>query len=428
MAFDLPINSPLTDVQGELTAKIGSMKSLLALPTINLRNIPKDNQISSFDYLLKILTAMGLNPEVIFNAYLTKVFDEAAFLEEKVFNAIAHSVGEQGIQLSPYISNPTATKDVKKTYKISNQGYVQGLASSTLSTTFLQTVKQKIAKDLVIMIFGPKSGPASTTLNPNPTEVNNFINNAVCGEGMFTLSNDPIVRNEDVEFNRIKLRDQLEKGQVVYEISCQEVKIKLPADPGFIFNGGGTFTSASSVVSPAQSLSFTVQYVNNQVQRINNETNANKGGKKFFQILIEKLISFISVLVQPYLPTVFSMINSTLPTSQQVAQSDFVFDNCAIANDPQNDAKKEFAKSLFNALLKDLLKLLLLFVIKKFKQLVANYFAKTALEKQRRKLEKAKLKFQVFSQVSDTADKIQKYQAAISTLNNSILGNVIQVS
>ena len=137
----------------------------------------------------------------------------------------------------------------------------------------------------------------------------------------------------------------------------------------------------------------------------------------------KKLLSFISALVQPYLPSVFSIINATLPATQQIQQGDFVFDNCAIANNPEDDSKKEFAKSLFNALMKDLLKLLLLFVIKKFKQLVANYFARTALEKQKRKLEKAKMKFQIFSKVADATDKIQKYQAALSTLS-SVLGAV----
>lgn len=419
MAIDLPISNPLTDAQGELTAKIGSMKSLLALPNIRKRNIPKANQISTYDYLLKILSAMGLNPEVIFNAFLNKVFDQAGtFLEDKVLDAIADSIGEQGIRLSPYINNPTATDTEKKLYKQENKTYIHNL----IPNTFLQTVKQKIAKDLLVMIFGqPNTNPNS--LNTNPAEVGTFIKNAVCGEGLFSLSNEPIVRNQDIEFNKIALKKQLEKGEVVYEISCQDVKIKLPEDPGFIFNGGGTFTSPSAVVSPAQSLNFMVQYVNNQVQRINNESNANKGGKKFFQILIEKILSFMSVLVQPYLPSLFTTINSTLAPSQQLSMSNFIYDNCAIANDPQNNAKKEFAKSLFNALLKELLKLLLLFVIRKFKQMVANYFARTALEKQRRKLEKAKMKFKVFSQVADTADKIQKYQAALSTLN-SVLGSI----
>lgn len=418
MAISVPINAPLTDSQAELTAKIGSMKSLLALPTIRKRNIPKQNQISTYDYLLKILDVMGLTPEVIFNAFLTKVFDQAGtFLEEKVLDAIADSIGQQGIQLSPYINNPSASNTQKKAYKSSNKSYINGLIPNA---NFLQVYKQKLAKDLLVMIFGPRQ-VTPTSLNTNQTQVNNLINNAVCAEGLFSLSNNPVVRNNDIEFNKVKLRQQLEKGEVVYEISCQDVKIKLPEDPGFIFTGGGTFTSPAGSVSPAQSLIYMVQYTNNQVQRINNESNANSGGKTFYQILIEKLLSFISVLVQPYLPSVFTVINSTLSPSQQVNQSLFVFDNCAISNDPDNDNKKEFAKSLFNALLKDLLKLLLLFAIKRFKRLVANYFARTAMEKQRRKLEKTKLKFQVFGQLSESADKIAKYQAALQTLS-TVLG------
>lgn len=419
MAIDLPINAPLTESQGELTAKIGSMKSLLALPSIKKRNIPKGNQISAFDYLLKVLDTMGLSPEVIFNAFLSKVFDEAGtFLEDKVLDAIGDSMGESGIQLSPYINNPTATKDQKKAYKSSNKSYIRGL----IPNTFLQTVKQDLAKKLMVMIFGqPNTTPNS--LITNQAEVDRLIGAAVCGEGLFSLSNDPIVRNQDIEYNRIKLREQLEKGEVQFEISCQTVKIKLPEDPGFIFNGGTLAVQQGSVVTPAQSINFTVQYVNNQVQRINNEANANKSGKKFFQILIEKLLGFISTMVEPYLPNLFAAINSNLTPSQQVSMGDFIFDSCAIKNDSSSDTKKAFAKSLFNALLKDLLKLLLLFAIKKFKQLIANYISRTALEKQRRKLEKAKLKLKVFSDLADNADKIQKYQAALSTLN-SVIGSI----
>lgn len=421
MAIDLPINSPLTDTQGELTAKIGSMKSLLALPSVRKRNIPKENQISSYDYLNKVLEAMGLSSEIVLNAFLTKVFDEASFLEVKVLNSIADSVGEQGIQLSPYINNTSASTADKRIYKNSNKIFINNLFPNAV---FLQTVKEKIAKDLLVMIFGPQQ-VTSLSLNTNQSEVDGLISNAICAEGLFSLSNDPIVRNQDIEFNKIRLKEQLEKGEVIYEISCQTVKIKLPENPAFIFNGGGLFTTPSSVVSPAQGLIFSVQYVNNQVQRINNESNANKGGKKFLQILVEKLISFMSVLIQPYLTNVFSVINAQLSAnnSPNIIQSNFIFDNCSIANDPENDSKKEFTKSLFNALLKDLIKLLLLFVIKKFKQMVSNYFARTAIEKQKRKLEKSKLKFKIFSGISDNADKIQKYQAALSTLS-PIIGNI----
>lgn len=422
MALDLPIDSPLTDSQGELTAKIGSMKSLLALPSIRKRNIPKGNQISTFDYLLKILDAMGLSPEVVFNAFLTKVFDQAGtFLEERVLNAIGDSIGEKGIKISPYTVIVNPSDNEKKACKTANKAYL----ASIIPATFLQAVKQDIAKQLMIMIFG-RNPTLEASAGISALAAQTLIENTVCAEGTFSMSSDPMVRNQDIEYNKIKLREQLSAGTVVYEISCQNVKITLPPDPTFIFTGGGMFSPPpTTTVTPAQSLQFTVQYVNNQVQRINNETNANKGGKKFLQILIEKLIALISAIIQPYLPNVYATINSTagLSGSQQLSASDFAFSNCDIANNPTDSVKKEFSRSLFNALLKDLLKLLLLFAIKKFKQMVANYFARTALEKQRRKLEKAKMKFQIFSKIADNADKIQKYQAAISTLS-SVLGSI----
>ena len=69
MALKIPVSSPLTEAQAELTSKIGSMKSLLSLPIdVNL-NIPKSQQISTFDYLIKVMRAMGLDPELIFNLF-----------------------------------------------------------------------------------------------------------------------------------------------------------------------------------------------------------------------------------------------------------------------------------------------------------------------------------------------------------------------
>ena len=49
MALDIPIQSPLTEAQAELTSKIGSMKSLLSLDIDLNFNIPKENQISTME-------------------------------------------------------------------------------------------------------------------------------------------------------------------------------------------------------------------------------------------------------------------------------------------------------------------------------------------------------------------------------------------
>jgi hypothetical protein len=192
------------------------------------------------DYLLKVFSALGIDPQVIFNAFLSSVFDEATSkLEEYVIKAIADAFGQKGIQISPYINAPlTANSAQIQIFKDNNFQYLKGL----IPETFLQTAKQKIAKDLMIMVFGPKDGPIAESLNPNVAEREYLISNAICGIGMFAISNDPQLKDSDIEFTRIKKRQELENGQVVYEISCQDVKISLPENPTIFFQGGGVNT------------------------------------------------------------------------------------------------------------------------------------------------------------------------------------------
>ena len=117
MGFKVPISQPLTDSQAELTSKIGSMKSLLSFPIDTHFTIPKGEQISTMDYLLKVMRALGIEPEIIFNIFLDKIFGATSnFLEENVVNAIADSIGQKGRQL-PGIDNPTATQEEKDGYK-----------------------------------------------------------------------------------------------------------------------------------------------------------------------------------------------------------------------------------------------------------------------------------------------------------------------
>lgn len=401
------------------------MKSLLSLPIDTHLNIPKSQQISTFDYLLKVMRAMGVDPELIFNLFLDKVFNQAGtFLEENVINAAADAIGQKGIEL-PFTNNPTATQAQKDDYKLNNRAYLTGL----VPTNFLQVEKQQMAKNLTLMIFGPKDGPAATTLNSNASERNRLFEDAICGENLFSLSSDPIVLQQDVEYNRIALRKQLEAGQVIFEVSCQDVKVTLPQNPTYIFEGGGQFTASSTVPpTPAQSLNILVQHVKNQGQRINNEENSNSIGKSFYEIMMTKFFNYISSLVFPFLGPIFTVVSST-PAGAGLSSSNVAYSNCDImntSNDTSQDPaeKQEFFRSLVNALLKELLRMLLVFVIKEFKRLVANYFARTAIEKQKRRADKIKQKFAIFNKAGEAieiANKARRYAAAAAALA-TILG------
>lgn len=426
MGFKVPISQPLTDSQSELTSKIGSMKNLLAFPIDTHFTIPKGEQISTMDYLLKVMRALGIEPEIIFNIFLDKVFDEAGnFLEENVLNGIADSIGQKGRELgSGNPPNQTATQEEKDGYKTSNRAHLKSLMPSP---AFLQPVKQQIAKNLTMMIFGPKDGPTAEALNSDPIERDRLIKNAVCGMNLFSISSDPYIKKEDIEYNRVKLKEQLEKGEVIFEVSCQEVKVHLPENPGYIFGEGGQFIASSTLPpTPAQSLAVLVQHVKNTGQRINNEENSNSIGKSFFEILIEKLLGYISSLVFPFLQPVFDLLIND-PAAAGLSAANVAYSNCDISetsSDPAQDPKEkqEFFKTLANALLKELLRFLLVFVIKKFKNLVANYFARTSIEKQKRKTEKIKQKFAVFNgDAIEKANKASKYASAALTLQG-VLG------
>jgi len=401
MAFKTQQNAPLTDSQLELTAKIGSMKSLLALPFRPQNNIPKDQQISTFDYLLKILRSIGLAPEPVFRLFLEKVFGALeGFLDEKVIEAVGASLDKKGITLQSSRTNASVIS--------------QGVGS----TLFSPAIKQAMAKELTVMIFGPKPKEGdSDKLVPNSRR-NQLIEEAVCSSNMFRLSNNPSEKNQDIQFNRVKLKQQLEAGEVVFEISCQDVKIKLPEDPEVFFTGGGVNTQASSTVTPAQSMDLIVNHVSSEAGKINNENNSASVGKSFFEILIEKLLSYITTLVFPHVGPIFSFLGNHSETSDLgLTAANTLYSNCSIESAPTAE-KTAFASSLINSLYLLLLKLLLLSAIKEFKKLVAGYFARTARERQRRKSDKLRMKFNLLKGVADDAGKAAKYAAALKSLSS----------
>ena len=419
MPLNVPNSNPLTSTQSELTAKIGSMKSLLELPFLEFKTIPKEIHVSTFDYLLKILESMGISVEVIFQQFLSHVFDEAGnFLEDAVVDGLAKQLTFAGIQMpgGTFDVETTSNEEIAAITNINKSAISARLAEAGLSN-FLQTAKQQIVKDLTLAIFGPKDGPAAEYLNPDPAQRQRIVENAICAVDAYSLSNNGFTRNEDVEYNRIALARQLEKGEVILEISCQEVKIKLPEDPSWIFEGGGTQTLSSNPITPAQSLQVLATYVESTAQQINNQQNAKSGGKTFMQILIEKLISNITNLVQPFIQPLLGAISPQFPDGFSPQVDDLVTNTCEVLNESSpNPNKKAFGETLANRLYKLLVNMLLIIAIREFKKLVRNYFARIARERGKRKLEKIKARFAMVDGAAEEARKAVAFAKASASL------------
>jgi len=408
MAFQPTVNATLTASQNELTSKLGSMKNLLSLSFRVPKSIPKDQQVSTFDYLIKIIKLLGYDPQIFFLQFIELVFDEAGdFLEQQVFTAIGAALDSKGIKISESKSNADVIRD-------------------SVPATFLQPFKEAMAKQLVMMVFGPKESAGSIALVPDANLREKAFADAICGSNMFTLSNNPTVRNEDIEYNRVRLKQQLEKGEVQFEINCQSVKIKLPEDPLVFFGSGGPNSQQSRPITPAQSIASVINHVSNQVQNINNEKNAKSAGKSFSEILVGKLMSYISSMVFPYVGPIFDFL-STQPETSLLTPENVLYNNCAIESNPRNSEQKSFSSSLINNLYIALVRILLIFVIREFKKLVSNYFATTAREKARRKAEKLRAKFALMTggsaNAAESARKASRYAKAARSLQSILGGN-----
>ena len=114
MPINIPKQNPLTESQSELVSKISSMQNLLSFPLRKILNIPKFEQISTFDYLNKIMQTLGIQPEVFFLLFLDKMFDEAGtFMEENVLDGIAETLAKKGIGL-PNFNQGNVEEDIQQ--------------------------------------------------------------------------------------------------------------------------------------------------------------------------------------------------------------------------------------------------------------------------------------------------------------------------
>lgn len=426
MAFKSPVVSPLNESQERLLAQLGSLKNVLTLPFKTQLKISLDKQISSFDYLLRIAqTTVGQAAiDVLLKSFIDKIFDpNNDKLERIILHSLAVSLDKQNKKIS---NNPD----------ISNEKW---LIDNTLPALHLifQEVKVLIVKQLIAMIFGPKTqmnSPTSQQIQDvTPLSTDEILDNVLAAESMFSLSNSEGNQFGDMEYNMVNLKQQLEKGIVQFTISCQDIKIKLPDNFNQDIDNmlssiiktlpGITGEPTTGIIrNPTIAFNYIENHVANELQRINSQENVNAVRKSWIQILLEKLFNLLIISITPFLKGVFDKINSENPTLNiaiiGIISSPLELKNLSNSDQQQFEYKSWFMKTFLNAMYALLLSILLKFLIKEVKKLIKNAIAKRAAIKLQSKLKRmAKIK-ESLNTVQKNIEKAQRAAEALKEFND----------
>lgn len=426
MAFKSPVVSPLNESQERLLAQLGSLKNVLTLPFKTQLKISPDKQISSFDYLLRIAqTTVGQAAiDVLLKSFIDKIFDpNNDKLERKILHSLAVSLDKQNKKIS---NNPD----------ISNEKW---LIDNTLPALHLifQEVKVLIVKQLIAMIFGPKTqmnSPTSQQIQDvTPLSTDEILDNVLAAESMFSLSNSEGNQFGDMEYNMVNLKQQLEKGIVQFTISCQDIKIKIPDNVNQDIDNmlssiiktlpGITGEPTTGIIrNPTIAFNYIENHVANELQRINSQENVNAVRKSWIQILLEKLFNLLIISITPFLKGVFDKINSENPTLNiaiiGIISSPLELKNLSNSDQQQFEYKSWFMKTFLNAMYALLLSILLKFLIKEVKKLIKNAIAKRAAIKLQSKLKRmAKIK-ESLNTVQKNIEKAQRAAEALKEFND----------
>lgn len=331
MAYIVPLEQPLSETQAKLIAQVGSMKNLTDLPFLRKFKLKKEDDISLFDYLLKVLRAMGIDPQILFTAFLNDFF-KTEKLVEFILTAVSKLAASTKKKLDPnfipspspdpnsnvpfFDSNPSTNSSTEMTddqtveLVESNYDWLNSQSYIKISLTeILEKLKTRMIQELMILIFGkPKKDEAAVGPNGlvNDTDrLNELIDEAVCGgSSIFSVSVPASSNFGDVEYNRLQKTEQVKNGNLSFQITCQGVQISLPDDPMYLFKDVPPGFQGGQPVSPQAAMENVFNYVGSQIQRKtsggNSQSNAKTAEKSFIQKFLETLISSITTLVKPF--------------------------------------------------------------------------------------------------------------------------------
>ena len=447
MPYKVPIQQALTDTQADVTAKLGAMNNLLKLPFLPQKNVPKNQQISVYDYALKIFKILGVDLEYLFISFFNQILDPNK-LSRDILLCIARVFAKDGKKLSPnshiVVSTPI-TKNQELALESENYNFLNALFGPVL-VTVIGAMDKQIMKDLMLLIFGkPSDAGTENLLNPDLNRRNDIYSDAICGAGggIFSISNEPYIRNQDLEYTSAQMLTQIQNKNFAYSVTCQGVTITPPSDPTYMFTGGVPGSISSNALTPGQTFSFMVNYTASQVQQQNGGQNANSAAKAFAQSTLETFISHIMILLKPFfmgfLPNpdftagyegILSVLqaagaNGTAGPDALSAGSYAPLTSCDLIQNFSNStptpsspfySQTRIITEISNIILKELISFLVNLLIKEIKKVIIHFFAKNAVEKEKRRQQKIKDSYALSSATTDTSQAGQ-YSAALQGIN-----------
>jgi len=449
MAYTVPLDQPLSETQAKLIAQVGTMKNLANLSFLKKFKFKREENMSLFDYLLKILRSMGIDPEIILTAFLNDFFrtDKVVDFLITAIARLATSINKQldsNAQLSFTPGDDVVMDDARiKELNDSNYKYLNNFSVSLDSMTvplkpalykLIDALRTRMIQELMVIIFGkPKkavTGPNGMVTDDN--RMNELIDESVCGgETIFSVSNPAAINFGDLEYNRLQKLEKAKNGNLSFSITCQGVQITLPDDPMYLFKSVPPGFQGGESVSPEEAMTNVFNFVSNQVQKqtsgASSQSNASSAGKSFIQKFLESLIASITTLVKPFFvgiigtvpgeaqglaPEAFDLLqqgllNMVFPGSVTTDPNtgkrvgDYVPpSSCEINSQYQKGALDSIKKKkvsliiiLCNLLLNIAIGFIMAYVLEKIKKMIKKYVAKRAQEKAARKIQKLKDKY-----------------------------------
>ena len=306
---------------------------------------------------------------------------------------------------------------------LSNKEYLEKYLRPSLNVG-----KRILAAQIIKMIFGPKE-----IMSNNEQDAEVLLNSAACGEKMFSVTNNPSITESELEFNRVQLKKQLESGKIELTISCQKVEIKLPEN----FESEFDLISSEELgipeenrPNPANSFILLQNYVTTEMQRQRNEEDANAVSKSFFQILIDKIMQYISVAFaySPEIGQVFDFINTELDKTGQsplnpkelLSSPCQITQACGSGNKEDFEKKSAFSRSIINSLYSLVLSMLIQKLIAEAKVQIRKLIQEKAKEKILKLLKRRKRQFESLQKIQNATNKIEQYREAFK--NSGIKG------